>query len=614
MSNEETVFHSTDLVIVGSEGAGATAVVEAARRGLSAIMVTKGNGVGRSGATITGEADLAVDSRSVFERFRIQGSDSGDSKEQFFKDTVVGGKYLNQQHLVEAHVEDAPERLADLLEWGLKPLFVAKMSGHTWPRGVMVSVPEMIRIYRKKIRETGAKVLNNTMIQELLVRDGQCAGVMGVDLTTGRMVVIQARATLLATGGGMMIYPITTAPEELTGDGTGMAFRAGVELADMEFPMFLPGCFPWPPAVRGVNSPFKLSSAGMVHGWLLNKHGERFMAKWDPVKMECTTRDILAVAIWTEIMEGRGGPHGGVFVSLRHLPENVTDYIMEWLPPTYLKHYGGFDMKNFLPDLSRFAVESVPACHFFNGGIRIDPDCRTSLPGLYAAGEVTAGLHGANRLSGNAFTDMIVWGHRAAAAVAGDLKTLPRAETDPRQVEGCRAKMLAPFDRLEGEDVQKLRDRLRQTAWEKVGVVRERAGLEESRRLVAELREASGRIRLSYRGRVYNREWVKALELENMLDNFVCMVEAALAREESRGAHYRKDFPQTDHRGWLVSQILTRGAEGGSTARAPGAVQSAELPGTIFGAGSAAPGVRIRRVAPVITRLDPPRDVQKYGI
>ena len=579
--------YQADAVIIGSEGAGATAAIELARHDLSVMIITKGNGVGRSGATITGEADLAVDSRSVHERFKIQGSDPGDSKEQFFTDTVVGGKYLNQQDLVEAHVEDAPERLADLLDWGLKPLFVAKMSGHSYPRGVLVSAPELIRIYRKKTRETGAVILNNIMIQDLLVQDGRCAGVMGVELKTGGLMVVRARATLLATGGGMRLYPITTGPEELTGDGTAMALRAGVELADMEFPMFLPGAFPWPQAVKGVNTPFKLSSAGMVHGHLLNKHGERFMARWDPVKMERTTRDILSVGIWTEIMEGRGGPHGGVFVSLRHLPENLIDYIMEWLPPKYLKRYGGFDMKNFLPDLKRFAIESVPACHFFNGGIRIDRDCHTNLPGLYAAGEVAAGIHGSNRLSGNAFTDMIVWGHRAATAIARDARGgLPGLEPDPRQVDELRDRLLATFDRPKGENIQQLREQVMDLAWQKAGIVRQKQQLLEARTGVRELRQRTAQVALSCRERIYNKEWIRALELENMLDNLECIVESALAREESRGAHYRKDFPQTEHGTWTVNQILVKSGR--------------EL--------------QIRKERPVITRLEPPAEVQKYGI
>jgi succinate dehydrogenase/fumarate reductase flavoprotein subunit len=586
MENSEPRRYQTDLVIIGSEGAGATAAIEAVRHGLSVMILTKGNGIGRSGATITGEADLAVDSRSVFERFKIQGSDPGDSKEQFFADTVLGGKYLNRQDLVEAHVEDAPERLADLLEWGLKPLFVAKMSGHSHPRGVMVSAPEMIRIYRRKTRESGATVLNNIMIQELLTHDGRCTGVTGVDLRSGELLVVRARATLLATGGGMRLYPITTGPEELTGDGTAMALRAGVELADMEFPMFLPGTFPWPQAVKGVNTPFKLSAAGLVHGHLLNKHGERFMARWDPVKMERTTRDILSVGIWTEIMEGRGGPHGGVFVSLRHLPENLIDYIMEWLPPKYLKRYGGFDMKNFIPDLKRFAMESVPACHFFNGGIRIDADCHTNLPGLYAAGEVTAGVHGSNRLSGNAFTDMIVWGHRAAASIARDVGGgLPAAEPDSRQVKELHGRILAPLDRQKGEDVQRLRDELMELAWQKAGIVRQKQQLMEAEARLRELREGARRVALNCRERIYNKEWIKALELENMLDNLECIVESALSREESRGSHYRKDFPQTDHGSWAVNQVLVK--SGG--------------------------GLQIRKERPVVTRMELPTDVHRYG-
>jgi succinate dehydrogenase/fumarate reductase flavoprotein subunit len=354
----------------------------------------------------------------------------------------------------------------------------------------------------------------------------------------------------------------------------------------MEFPMFLPGTFPWPQAVKGVNTPFKLSAAGLVHGHLLNKHGERFMARWDPVKMERTTRDILSVGIWTEIMEGRGGPHGGVFVSLRHLPENLIDYIMEWLPPKYLKRYGGFDMKNFIPDLKRFAMESVPACHFFNGGIRIDADCHTNLPGLYAAGEVTAGVHGSNRLSGNAFTDMIVWGHRAAASIARDVGGgLPAAEPDSRQVKELHGRILAPLDRQKGEDVQRLRDELMELAWQKAGIVRQKQQLMEAEARLRELREGARRVALNCRERIYNKEWIKALELENMLDNLECIVESALSREESRGSHYRKDFPQTDHGSWAVNQVLVK--SGG--------------------------GLQIRKERPVVTRMELPTDVHRYG-
>jgi succinate dehydrogenase/fumarate reductase flavoprotein subunit len=586
MSRRDVETHAADVVIVGSEGAGSTAAIEACRRGLSVLVITKGNGLGRSGATITGEADLAVDSRSLHERFHLPGSDPADSKEQFFEDIVLGGKYLNQQDMVEAHVEDAPERLKDLLDWGLQPLFIAKMSGHNFPRGVMVSAPDMIRIYRDKLRQSGARILHNIMIQELLTRDSRCVGVFGLNLKTGNFVTIKAKATLLATGGGMRIYPITTAPEELTGDGTAMALRAGVELMDMEFPMFLPGCFPWPQAVKGVNTPFKLSSAGMVHGHLLNKHGERFMAKWDPVKMERCTRDILSVAIWTEIMENRGGPHGGVFVSLKHLPDNLVQYILEWLPPKYLKKYGGFDMKSFIPDLSRDAVESVPACHFFNGGIRTDCDCRTNLQGLYAAGEVMAGIHGGNRLSGNAFTDMIVWGHRAALAMAKDIEQgLPLVEADSQMTDSYTEEAARPFRGAAGESTQKARDILMQTAWNNVGIVRSASLLLEAKARLRQLRETYAAISLTCRETVYNREWIRYLELRNMIDNLDCIVETALAREESRGSHYRLDFPQTDNQKWVVNQIITR----------------------------AGAGLAIRTQPPVLTRMRPPAKVEKYG-
>lgn len=579
--------YKTDIVIVGSEGAGATAAIEASKHGFKTMIITKGNGVGKSGATITGEADLAVDSGSLYRRFGMtKGTDPADSEDVFFKDILAGGKYINQQDIVEAHVEDSADRFADLLEWGLKPLFVAKMSGHTYPRGVMVSAPEMISIYKKKLKESGTKVLNNIMIQDLLLHNGECVGVFGLNMMTGDFITVEARAVLLATGGGMRLYPITTGPEELTGDGTAMALRAGLELMDMEFPMFLPGTFPWPQAVKGVNTPFKLSAAGMVAGHLLNKHGDRFMSKWDSQKMERCTRDILAVAIWTEIMENRGSPHGGVFVSLKHLPDNVIDYIMEWLPPKYVKRFGGFDMQKFLPDLKKDAIESVPACHFFNGGIKIDTHCRTKMPGLYAAGEVTAGIHGSNRLSGNAFTDMIVWGHRAALAMIGDLNSgKENIRVSDETVNCCIEKSISAFKSVGSETLQSVRDDVMKTAWEHAGIVRTKDLLDEGVSKVEQLKERYKAIKLRCEEKAYNKEFVRYLETENMIDNLQCILNAASNRNESRGAHYRKDYPNTDNKNWFANQIIT--LENGKFV--------------------------ITKKEPVVTKIKPENTVEPYG-
>jgi succinate dehydrogenase/fumarate reductase flavoprotein subunit len=586
--NSTLETYKTDVVIVGSEGAGATAAIELAKYDHEVLIVTKGNGVGKSGATVTGEADLAVDSNSLYHRFGMKvGTDPADSKEKFFHDVLIGGKYINQQDIVQVHVEDAPDRLADLLNWGLKPLFVNKMSGHSYPRGVIVSAPEMIQIYRKKLKETKTKILNNIFIHELLCRDGVCSGLFGLNMLTGNFVTIEAKAVLLATGGGMRLYPITTGPEELTGDGTAMALRAGIELMDMEFPMFLPGCFPWPEAVKGVNTPFKLTSSGMVAGHLVNKHGERFMAKWDPIRMEKSTRDILSVAIWTEIIENRGGPHGGVFVSLKHLPDNVIDYIMEWLPPKYLKKYGGFNMEKFLPDLKHYAIESVPACHFFNGGIKVDTWCKTNMNGLYAAGEVTAGIHGGNRLSGNAFTDMVVWGHRAALAITENIKksTIKQVPIDGGQVETYMEEALTGYNQAGNEKMQSVRDDVQNTAWKYAGIVRDDELIKQGLENLKSIKDRYKKIRLTCNEKKYNKEFIRYLETRNMIDNLECILVTANNRLESRGSHYRKDFPNTDNVNWFTNQVVSL---------ADGKIQ-------------------IQLKKPVVVSEEPARTIESYG-
>jgi succinate dehydrogenase/fumarate reductase flavoprotein subunit len=382
------------------------------------------------------------------------------------------------------------------------------------------------------------------------------------------------------------MYPYTTAPEELTGDGMVMAFRAGAELVDMEFPMFLPGVFPWPPAVMGVDIPFQLSTGGYIAGWMLNKHGDRFMRHWDPVRYEWSTRDILSVAMMTEILAGRGSPHGGVYVSLKHLPDDLIKNLEKWVPPEFYMHYGGFNMKDYLPDLRKEAVESVPASHFFNGGIRINENCETSLPGLFAAGETTGGVHGANRLSGNAFTEMIVWGHRAGRYSAQYAKARGEVSFDREQVESLKKRVFDPLERKGRLSQSDLRKRLHKISWEKAGVIRDGEGLEKALLEFIKMKnEELPQIEVRAKERVFNREWIQVLELENMLTIMEIVCRTSLSRKESRGALYRRDYPDTDNINWLRNQIVSL-KEG---------------------------KIEIRSEPVVVTKIEPPKKILKYG-
>ncbi len=337
----------------------------------------------------------------------------------------------------------------------------------------------------------------------------------------------------------------------------------------------------------GVNTPFKLCSSGLIHGYLYNRHGERFMAKWDPERMERSTRDIIAIGIATEILEGQrqfawwGRRLAGTYArQSNRKPQRVASTQISG-PLWRLRH------DEISPRSTKYAVESIPGCHFFNGGIKIDAGCRNDIPGLYASGEVTGGIHGANRLSGNAFTEMVVWGHRAAIGIAEDLqKKYFRGELDQKQIRDCKAKNPRPVEQTEGRGCRKLRAELMKTAWENVGVVRNEELLRQAKAKIEELHEAGEKIALSYRGKIWNRSWLRAIEFRNMVDNLLMITETALSRQESRGSHYRKDFPQTDNVAWLKNQIIVR-RDGQLT---------------------------IRTSTPCVTSINPPLEVKKYGI
>lgn len=550
----------TDVLVIGSEGAGARAAIAAAEAGVEVTVVTKGR-LGRSGATITGAADLDVDSANLV-RLIGQG-DSRDSPEEFFRDMVVEGKYLNDQRLAEVHVNDVPERLRELLEWGYRWTELRQMPGHSYPRNLYASGHEMVRVLKRQVRQRRLRVVEDVYVSDLAVQDGRVVGAMGLDLGRGDTIALEAKAVVLAAGGGHNLYPITTGPEELTGDGQAMALRAGARLVNMEMMQFIPTTMIEPPIARGNLFPFLVGPQNALAVWLLNRYGQRFMARWDPVRMEHSTRDLLSIGIQTEILEGRGGPHGGVYFSLAHLPRNLVDDFARWGAKPFLRSDWSAHGLGFREIMERAmageAFEVAPAAHFFMGGVRIDADGATDLSGLYAAGEVTGALHGANRLSGNAFSQIMVQGERAGRAGARYAAALGRVQELPlANWQALEDRVLGPLDTTGGgAHVYELKRRLQEVAAEKVGVVRHGESLAEAVAQIETWRcQECPQVRSRSKERRFNPEWLECLQLENMHLALEATARAALARSESRGAHYRRDFPATDHAGWLRNTLV----------------------------------------------------------
>jgi succinate dehydrogenase/fumarate reductase flavoprotein subunit len=549
----------TDILIVGSEGAGARAAIVASDSGASVIIATKGR-MGKSGATITGVGGMAVDSQSATEMLGLPG-DRRDSPEEFYEDIMVGGKHINHQRLVEVLVKEAGPRIKEMLEWGMKITTIVQTPGHRFPRSMLTSGSEIMRVLKKEVKKRGVKVIDDVMITDLMVVRGRVVGAVGLDLRTGSFISVKAKATILATGGGMMAYMVQTAPEDLTGDGQAMAWRAGARLVDMEMTQFHPCNLLTPPIWSGIGFPYTIGPGGGLNTWLLNKWGERFMAKWDPERMERTTRDVMSIAIMTEVMEGRGSPAGGVYLSLSHLPHNLISDFGKWYFKDFMKEewtFGKFDFRGLAEELkSGYAMEVGPASHFFMGGIYIDEDCQTTLPGLFAAGEVAGGLNGANRLSDVAYTQILVQGARAGKAAARFARVAKHSAPTGAELARFRQRIIAPLERQADISSFELKRHIQRMAWEKVGVIRTSAGLQEAQEEIDRLKKNEiNRISCRAKEEQYNREWIEAIQIDNLITLLSAITKSAALRVESRGAHYRKDFPHSDNDRWLKNIFL----------------------------------------------------------
>lgn len=535
-----------DVIIVGSGAAGLSAAWHARAEGASVLVVNK-SGVGRSGATITSGGGVSIAGRTIVD-LGLDG-DPSDTNEDFIADTLKSGHFLSDQRLVESMVLEVGEELRRLLATGVKVTATPKAPGHSSGRGVRITGPDMQRTLTNEAVKAGVRFREDFQSAGLLTNDGRVVGIAGLDRRTGEVEAILGKAIVLATGGTTSNWHLKTAPEELTGDGHAMALAAGAELIDMELMQFLPCCLVAPEMWRGLQFPWILGPQSGVRAWLLNKYGERFLARWDPERMELATRDVVSAASATEVVEGRGSPNGGVYISWAHLPNEIVDNFPSW-SRSFSKdwRWEGFDMSPLVEKIRRReAIEVAPAAHFSLGGIRIDVDGSTGVPGLYACGEATGGVHGGNRLSGNAGAQVLVQGKLAGKSAAAAART-NSAGGSPENWEQLREEIAAPIRRNDGIAPIRIKDRLTRMAETALGPVRDGATLAAA---LAELRELASsdldQLACRTQERSWNQDWSEALECRAAVPVLEAALVGALNRTHSIGAHRRRDDRSNTH-------------------------------------------------------------------
>jgi succinate dehydrogenase / fumarate reductase, flavoprotein subunit len=538
--------HDHDVLIIGAGGAGLRAALGALAQGANVGVVCKSL-LGKA-HTVMAEGGIAAAMGNV---------DAADNWRTHFRDTMRGGKFLNDWRMAQIHAQEAPERVHELEQWGALfdrtkdgEILQRAFGGHTFRRLAHVGDRtglEMIRTLQDRGVQMGIDVYMECTISGLLKDGDRVAGAFGYWREQGRFVLFRAKSIVLATGGIGKAYKITSNSWEYTGDGMALAYNAGAELKDMEFVQFHPTGMVWPPGVQGLLVTEAVRGEG---GILRNKLGERFMEKYDPKRMELSTRDVVARSIYTEVREGRGTEHGGAYLDISHKP---AEYVKKKLPSMYHQFKELADV-----DITKGPMEVGPTCHYMMGGIRVEAEtAQSSVPGLFAAGEAAAGLHGANRLGGNSLSDLLVFGRRAGLAAADHAKTVQNTPLDPAQIEAAARELLAPFERKEGENPYTIHRDLQDVMQNLVGIFRTR---EDLTRAMAELGKLKARAEhLSVEGsRMFNPGWHLAQDLKSMLTVSEAVTRSALAREESRGAHSRIDYPAFDATWGTKNNIIAR--------------------------------------------------------
>ncbi|MGE0444612.1 MAG: fumarate reductase/succinate dehydrogenase flavoprotein subunit, partial [Vicinamibacterales bacterium] len=556
--------YSYDVLIIGAGGAGLRAAIEAAGSGVSVGLICKSL-LGKA-HTVMAEGGMAAAMANVDDR---------DNWKVHFADTMRGGQYVNNWRMAELHAKEAPDRVRELEAWGAVfdrtpdgRILQRNFGGHRYPRLAHVGDRtglELIRTLQDHTIHLGVTVHMEHTVIDLILDDGRAAGVLAYDRERGRFHVFAAKAIVMATGGVGRAYKITSNSWEGTGDGHALAYRAGAELIDMEFIQFHPTGMVWPPSVRGILVTEGVRGEG---GVLRNSEGRRFMfddipdnykpqTASDPEEgwrytqgdksarrpPELLTRDHVARCINREVKAGRGSPHGGVFLDIAWIKEkigNAEEHIRRKLPSMYHQFKELADL-----DITKEPMEVGPTTHYIMGGIRVNADTQeTTIPGLFAAGECAAGINGANRLGGNSLSDLIVFGKRAGEYAAQHARSASPARVDDARVQASMQASLAPFDRgAAGENPYKVMQDLQETMQALVGIVRTEAEMVEAVSRLAAYRDRAARAGVDGH-REYNAGWHTSLDLRNLLDVSEAIARSAIERKESRGGHFREDFPE----------------------------------------------------------------------
>jgi succinate dehydrogenase / fumarate reductase flavoprotein subunit len=562
-SNYET--HETDVLIIGAGGAGLRAAIEALAKGARVAVVCKSL-LGKA-HTVMAEGGLAAAMANV---------DKADDWRTHFRDTMRGGKFLNNWRMAQLHAQEAPDRVRELEQWGALfdrtadgQILQRAFGGHTFKRLCHVGDRtglEMIRTLQDRGVQMGFDVYMECTITKLLKDGDRIAGAFGYWRDSGNFITFKAKSIVIATGGIGKSWKITSNSWECTGDGMALAYEAGAELLDMEFVQFHPTGMVWPPGVQGLLVTEAVRGEG---GLLRNKNGERFMEKYDPKRMELSTRDVVARSIYTEVREGRGTPHGGAFLDISHKP---AEYVKRKLPSMYHQFKELADV-----DITKGPMEVGPTCHYMMGGIRVEAETgQSSVPGLFAAGEAAAGLHGANRLGGNSLSDLVVFGRRAGLAAAEHAKKAPAPVLDNAQTGQAERELLAPFARSSGESPYQIHHDLQETMQNLVGIFRSD---EDLRRALTELEKLKARAaRMRVEGsRLFNPGWHLSRDLQCMLTVSEACALAALARKESRGAHSRLDYPKSEDAWGTKNQVIVKKGDTMTLFEAPRPAMPQEL-------------------------------------